>query len=190
MQTHICRQDCYDSSLKWDRGDCFCFGIFVQSKKVERDAVSSSESEDEKEDKKMTVSYKSTRSAVSWLFLSYWLFKGCPFKSKGDMNEQGIQPFCCFICMHADLASSDLPCVCVCVPSPVYCLRATVLQTYWCAYIKVFNVNLFPNPIQKQETRGTGGHGCNCYISAGHRERQRCPGHFWKESENPRGSRC
>ncbi|CAI5676198.1 unnamed protein product [Oreochromis niloticus] len=37
--------------------------MIQRTKKVERDAVSSSESEDEKEDKKVTVSYKSTRSA-------------------------------------------------------------------------------------------------------------------------------
>ena len=43
--------------------------LSVQSKKVERDAVSSSESEDDKEDKKITVSYKSSRSAVSYGFL-------------------------------------------------------------------------------------------------------------------------
>uniref|UniRef100_A0A8C4EXI7 Ring finger protein 113A n=1 Tax=Dicentrarchus labrax TaxID=13489 RepID=A0A8C4EXI7_DICLA len=35
----------------------------VQSKKVEKDVVSSSESEEDKEDKKITVAYKSTRSA-------------------------------------------------------------------------------------------------------------------------------
>lgn len=39
----------------------------VQTKKVERKAVSSSDSEEEKEDK-ITVAYKSTRSAVSRLF--------------------------------------------------------------------------------------------------------------------------
>uniref|UniRef100_A0A665T7H6 Ring finger protein 113A n=1 Tax=Echeneis naucrates TaxID=173247 RepID=A0A665T7H6_ECHNA len=37
--------------------------MIQRTKKVERDAVSSSESEDEKEDKKITVAYKSTRSA-------------------------------------------------------------------------------------------------------------------------------
>lgn len=41
----------------------------VQTKKVERKAVSSSDSEEEKEDK-ITVAYKSTRSAVSWLLKS------------------------------------------------------------------------------------------------------------------------
>lgn len=40
--------------------------LSAQSKKVERDAVSSSESEEDKEDKKITVAYKSTRSAVSY----------------------------------------------------------------------------------------------------------------------------
>lgn len=40
----------------------------VQSKKVERDAMSSSESEDDKEDK-ITVAYKSKRSAVSLDYL-------------------------------------------------------------------------------------------------------------------------
>lgn len=39
----------------------------VQTKKVERKAVSSSDSEEEKEDK-ITVAYKSTRSAVSCYF--------------------------------------------------------------------------------------------------------------------------
>uniref|UniRef100_A0A3Q3J3R4 RING-type domain-containing protein n=1 Tax=Monopterus albus TaxID=43700 RepID=A0A3Q3J3R4_MONAL len=37
--------------------------MIQRTKKVERDAVSSSESEDDKEDKKITVAYKSTRSA-------------------------------------------------------------------------------------------------------------------------------
>lgn len=37
----------------------------LQTKKVEKEEVSSSESEEEKEDKSVTVSYKSTRSAVS-----------------------------------------------------------------------------------------------------------------------------
>uniref|UniRef100_A0A3Q0RGY2 Ring finger protein 113A n=1 Tax=Amphilophus citrinellus TaxID=61819 RepID=A0A3Q0RGY2_AMPCI len=50
-----------DKGLLFNRRDCFF--LSVQSKKVERDAVSSSESEDEKEEKKVTVSYKSTRSA-------------------------------------------------------------------------------------------------------------------------------
>lgn len=45
----------------------------VQSKKVERDAVSSSESEDDKEEKKVTVAYKSTRSAVSYDFTYFIL---------------------------------------------------------------------------------------------------------------------
>lgn len=44
------------------------FSFSVQTKKVERKAVSSSDSEEEKEDK-ITVAYKSTRSAVSWRFL-------------------------------------------------------------------------------------------------------------------------
>lgn len=42
----------------------YCDSIPIQTKKVERDAVSSSESDVDKEEK-ITVSYKSTRSAVS-----------------------------------------------------------------------------------------------------------------------------
>lgn len=51
------------------------FVSFNQTKKVERDAVSSSENEDDKEDK-VTVAYKSTRSAVSlWNINKHiWLF--------------------------------------------------------------------------------------------------------------------
>jgi hypothetical protein len=46
---------------------CSCADVFfpLQSKKVEKEAVSSSEDEETKE-KKITVAYKSTRSAVSW----------------------------------------------------------------------------------------------------------------------------
>lgn len=51
---------------------------------MERDAVSSSESEDDKEDKKITVAYKSTRSAVRDDFLSYTSF--CVWKMYSFMN--------------------------------------------------------------------------------------------------------
>lgn len=51
-------------------GSLTCFVSFNQTKRVERDAVSSSESEDDKEDK-ITVAYKSTRSAVSLKCFSY-----------------------------------------------------------------------------------------------------------------------
>lgn len=136
MQTHICRQDCYESSLKWDRGDCFCFGIFVQTKKVERDAVSSSESEDEKEDKKMTVSYKSTRSAVSWLFLSYWLFKGCPLKVKEIWMSKVSNLFVVSsVCM---LIWPLLIClVCVCSLSCILLKSHSLANLLMCSHISV-----------------------------------------------------
>lgn len=50
---------------------CSCFwSLIVQTKKVEREAVSSSDSEDNAEEKKITLSYKSTRSAVRSLHFS------------------------------------------------------------------------------------------------------------------------
>uniref|UniRef100_A0A4W6CL37 Ring finger protein 113A n=1 Tax=Lates calcarifer TaxID=8187 RepID=A0A4W6CL37_LATCA len=49
--------------VRKDKKDTRVNPMIQRTKKVERDAVSSSESEDDKEDKKITVAYKSTRSA-------------------------------------------------------------------------------------------------------------------------------
>lgn len=49
--------------VRKERKDARINPMIQRSKKVERDAVSSSESEEDKEDKKITVAYKSTRSA-------------------------------------------------------------------------------------------------------------------------------
>uniref|UniRef100_A0A8D3DXC6 Ring finger protein 113A n=1 Tax=Scophthalmus maximus TaxID=52904 RepID=A0A8D3DXC6_SCOMX len=51
------------SVVRRERKDKKVNPMVQKSKKVEKDAVSSSDSEEEKEDKKITVAYKSTRSA-------------------------------------------------------------------------------------------------------------------------------
>lgn len=75
---------------EWILSCLFTAHLTIQTKKVEREAVTSSESEEEKDEKSVTVAYKSTRSAVSRVFVS-----------KGDIRWNICQvrfiSFCIFL---------------------------------------------------------------------------------------------
>lgn len=73
--------------------------------------------------------------------------------------------------------------VCFPISNLLCCCEATIS---WCdksTVVRSFSL-LFSQFCPQKETRRTWRHGCNCYISAGHREGQGCSGYLWEESEN------
>lgn len=92
------------------------------------------------------------------------------------------------ICIHVFLWDLMILVGFFCIHILVHCCEATISWWKYCIW-DLFHFVLFSQSCTTTETRGTRGHGCNCYISAGHGEGQWRSGHLWEESENPRGRR-